>query len=173
MKKLLVAALVGLNIITSTMGISAMGTQKVNEVSNIKHVAYAPNKEKTKITEYKDGSASVVNNLTKTYCFYPASLGDWFYEFNTKEELDNAIDTYFEISSQVKDMGNIKVTNKYTQKDGDKIIELSDDSYILYNKKENKYIFQPVCMGDWDLRLNNKQELKDVVTTYIEIKNNN
>lgn len=50
--------------------------------------------------------------------------------------------------------------------------ELSDGSYSLENSSTNEYTFQPTCMGDWDLSASSKEELDNMVLTYIENTNN-
>lgn len=46
------------------------------------------------ITEYNNGSWSLINEATKTYCFQPVELGDWDYKLESKEDLTNIIATY-------------------------------------------------------------------------------
>ncbi|XZH34368.1 hypothetical protein ACSW8L_15770 (plasmid) [Clostridium perfringens] len=50
--------------------------------------------------------------------------------------------------------------------------ELSDQSYSLENSSTNEYTFQPTCMGDWDLTASSKEELDNMILTYIENTNN-
>lgn len=50
--------------------------------------------------------------------------------------------------------------------------ELSDGSYSLENSSTNEYTFQPTCMGDWDLKADSKEELNNMISTYIENTNN-
>ena len=44
--------------------------------------------------------------------------------------------------------------------------ELKDKSYFIINKKENLYLFQAIELGDWDIQVNNEEELKKVIETY-------
>ncbi|EPB8173213.1 hypothetical protein ACRTAL_002390 [Clostridium perfringens] len=50
--------------------------------------------------------------------------------------------------------------------------ELSDGSYSLENSFTKEYTFQPTCMGDWDLKADSKEELNNMISTYIENTNN-
>lgn len=50
--------------------------------------------------------------------------------------------------------------------------ELSDGSYSLENSSTNEYTFTPSIMGDWDIAANSKEELDNIVSTYIENTNN-
>lgn len=44
--------------------------------------------------------------------------------------------------------------------------ELKDKSYFIIDKKENLYLFQASELGDWDIQVNNEEELKKVIETY-------
>lgn len=50
--------------------------------------------------------------------------------------------------------------------------ELSDGSYSLENSSTKEYTFQPSIMGDWDMAANSKEELNNMISTYIENTNN-
>ena len=50
--------------------------------------------------------------------------------------------------------------------------ELSDNSYSLSNDSTNEYTFTPSIMGDWDITANSKEELNNMISTYIENTNN-
>lgn len=50
--------------------------------------------------------------------------------------------------------------------------ELSDNSYSLENSSTNEYTFTPSIMGDWDLKADSKEELDNMILTYIENTNN-
>lgn len=50
--------------------------------------------------------------------------------------------------------------------------ELSDNSYSLENDSTKEYTFQPTCMGDWDMVASSKEELNNMIQTYIENTNN-
>ncbi|MDC4245558.1 hypothetical protein [Clostridium perfringens] len=50
--------------------------------------------------------------------------------------------------------------------------ELSDGSYSLENESTNEYTFQPSITGDWDLTASSKEELDNIIQTYIENTNN-
>ena len=50
--------------------------------------------------------------------------------------------------------------------------ELSDGSYSLENDSTKEYTFQPSIMGDWDIAASSKEELDNMVLTYIENTNN-
>ena len=44
--------------------------------------------------------------------------------------------------------------------------ELKDKSCFIIDKKENLYLFQAIELGDWDIQVNNEEELKKVIETY-------
>lgn len=50
--------------------------------------------------------------------------------------------------------------------------ELSDNSYSLENNSTKEYTFTPSIMGDWDLKADSKEELDNMISTYIENTNN-
>ncbi|XZI06009.1 hypothetical protein ACSXDM_15805 (plasmid) [Clostridium perfringens] len=50
--------------------------------------------------------------------------------------------------------------------------EFSDQSYSLENSSTNEYTFTPSIMGDWDLSASSKEELDNMMLTYIENTNN-
>lgn len=52
------------------------------------------------------------------------------------------------------------------------VYELEDKSWFLIDKENNKYIFQPVELGDWDYELNSEEELKNIIATYFINKYN-
>lgn len=52
------------------------------------------------------------------------------------------------------------------------VYELGDKSWFLIDKENNKYIFQPVELGDWDYELNNEEELRNIIATYFINKYN-
>lgn len=62
--------------------------------------------------------------------------------------------------------------NDFHLENGDTAIELSDNSFAIYNETTNLYSFTPASMGDWDYKLNNKTELDNIIATYISIANN-
>lgn len=67
--------------------------------------------------------------------------------------------------------------NKYIQKNNDKVtiidtFTVSNGSWAVYNDSKGNYIFQPTETGDWDVTLNSKEELDNIIETYINIKNN-
>lgn len=50
--------------------------------------------------------------------------------------------------------------------------ELSDNSYSLENDTTKEYTFTPSIMGDWNLTAGSKEELDNMILTYIENTNN-
>ncbi|KQC91221.1 hypothetical protein AM596_15805 [Clostridium perfringens CP4] len=50
--------------------------------------------------------------------------------------------------------------------------ELSDNSYSLENDSTKEFSFQPSIMGDWDIAASSKEELDNIILTYIENTNN-
>lgn len=54
---------------------------------------------------------------------------------------------------------------------GDQFFELSDGSFYIVNTIKGEYIFQPVDLGDWDVHVDNMEQLENIVATYISMKN--
>mgnify|MGYP006918879936 CR=1 FL=1 len=52
------------------------------------------------------------------------------------------------------------------------VYELKDKSWFLIDRENNKYIFQPIELGDWDYELNSEEELKNIIATYFMNKYN-
>ena len=52
------------------------------------------------------------------------------------------------------------------------VYELKDKSWFLIDRENNKYIFQPVELGDLDYELNSETELKNIIATYFINKYN-
>lgn len=146
--------------------------QKNELVPNVEEVEVAPEVETTKIIELADGSSIVYNIDTNLYTFYPAIMGDWFYEFDNAQHLQWAIETYQEISPQIGKINDIQIQNKWMQEDGDIVVDLSDGSWLVYNIEKNKFAFQPVHMGDWDMEFNTIEEMRNAITTYYDIVTN-
>lgn len=59
-----------------------------------------------------------------------------------------------------------------TKTEYNKVYELTDKSWFLIDKENNKYIFQPVELGDWDYELNSEEELRNIIATYFINKYN-
>ena len=55
--------------------------------------------------------------------------------------------------------------------DGKVIVDFSDSSYAIINHEEQEYIFQPVCMGDWDMQFETFEHLKMAMETYFKYSN--
>lgn len=52
--------------------------------------------------------------------------------------------------------------------DGDIVVEFSDYSWAIINHETKEYIFQPVCMGDWDMTFDSFEDLKMAMETYYQ-----
>ena len=59
-----------------------------------------------------------------------------------------------------------------TKTEYNKVYELTDKSWFLIDRENNKYIFQPVELGDGDYELNSETELKNIIATYFINKYN-
>lgn len=157
----------------------------IEEVKEVKHEEVLPAStmeiveeveeievDNTKIVELKDGSSIVYNIDTNLYTFYPAIMGDWFYEFDNAQHLQWAIETYQEISPQIGKINDIQIQNKWMQEDGDIVVDLSDGSWLVYNIEKNKFAFQPVHMGDWDMEFETLEDMTNAINTYYDIVTN-
>ena len=61
---------------------------------------------------------------------------------------------------------------KITKTEYNQVYELTDKRWFLIDRENNKYIFQPVELGDWDYELNSEEELKNIIATYFINKYN-
>lgn len=62
-----------------------------------------------------------------------------------------------------------EITGEYKERlNGDITIEFSDYSWVVINHETKKYIFQPACMGDWDMKFDNYENLKMAMETYFQ-----
>lgn len=82
-----------------------------------------------------------------------------------KIKLLNAYNNYYIEKKQE----NIFEINKTEYKN---TYELKDKSYFIIDKEKNLYLFQAVELGDWDIQVNNEEELKKVIETYFINKYN-
>lgn len=71
-----------------------------------------------------------------------------------------------QVDNKNKDIFKVEKT-EYTN-----VYEFKDKSWFILDKKENKYIFQAVELGDYDYKLNNETELKKIIAEYIINKYN-
>ena len=73
-----------------------------------------------------------------------------------------------------KEVEHAFVHNKYIigkyekQPDDEIIVEFSDYSWAIINHKKNEYVFQPACMGDWDMTFDSYEDLKMAMETYFQ-----
>ena len=75
------------------------------------------------------------------------------------------------INVRAMDQSVDNITYTYEERENGKVVvDFSDSSYAIINHKENKYIFQPSEMGDWDMQFDNYEHLKMAMTTYFENK---
>lgn len=62
-----------------------------------------------------------------------------------------------------------KIIGTYKKRaDGDILVDFSDYSYAIINHETGKYIFQPSCMGDWDMEFESFEDLKMAMSTYFD-----
>lgn len=87
---------------------------------------------------------------------------------------NNIVSDHTQINNKVIKVKRVltKSTKDFYLEDGDIATEYTDGSYTIENKKTNTYIFQPATLGDWDYQLKNKEELNNIVDTYLNIQNN-
>ncbi|GAA0071686.1 hypothetical protein UT300003_32110 [Clostridium sardiniense] len=62
-------------------------------------------------------------------------------------------------------------TNNKKSPSGNEIIELTDGSYVYHNVKDDKWGFQPVEMGDWDICELDSNQAHQIAEDYIKHKN--
>ncbi|MEL0667753.1 hypothetical protein VXA62_14245 [Clostridioides difficile] len=156
-KNILIGMLLGLIIV----GVAGVTKVKAAELDNF----YVESTDRV-IEVLEDESVVLYDTKEQVYNFYPTCLGDWNYSFDNKKDLDNAVATYKELSSNINHLSNIYVINKLNNNGNIKVF-LSDRSSISYINKDNRYYFYPSCMGDWYLKLDNKIDLINCIKFYI------
>lgn len=62
------------------------------------------------------------------------------------------------------------ITNTYVNDSNSTIVEFNDGSITVCNYENKLYEFYHVDLGDWGLKVNNKQQLINVIKTYMENK---
>ncbi|HBG6421677.1 TPA: hypothetical protein KQX07_002836 [Clostridioides difficile] len=156
-KNILMGMLLGLIIV----GVAGVTKVKAAELDNF----YVESTDRV-VEILEDESVVLYDTKEKVYNFYPVCLGDWSYSFKNKKDLDSAVATYKELSSNINHLSNIYVVNKLNNNGNIKVF-LNDGSSIAYINKDNKYYFYPSCMGDWYLKLDNKVDLINCIKFYI------
>ncbi|MDI0267891.1 hypothetical protein QIW52_18015 [Clostridioides difficile] len=157
-KSMIIGMLLGLIII----GIVGAKEVKAAELDNF----YVETTDRV-VEVLEDESIVLYDTKKQVYNFYPACLGDWNYSFKNKKELDRAVNTYKELSSNISHSSKTYMVNKLNNNGNIKIF-LSDESSIVYIKDDNKYYFYPACMGDWCLTLDNIDDLRSCIDTYFD-----
>ncbi|CCL51268.1 TPA: hypothetical protein P1M42_000058 [Clostridioides difficile] len=157
-KNIVMGMLLGLIIV----GVSGVTKVKAAELDNF----YIESTDRV-IEVLEDESIVLYDTKEQVYNFYPICMGDWNYSFKNKKDLDSAVATYKELSSNINHLSNIYVVNKLNDNGNIKVF-LNDGSSIVYIKQDNKYYFYPSCMGDWYLTLDSKIYLTNCINTYIE-----
>lgn len=61
---------------------------------------------------------------------------------------------------------------KSYSENGNIIKEYSDNSVMIMNEDKDVFTFYPSNLSDWGIEVNNKEELNNVVSTYLELNNN-
>ncbi|HBH0413461.1 hypothetical protein [Clostridioides difficile] len=156
-KNILMGMLLGLIIV----GVAGVTKVKAAELDNF----YVESTDRV-VEILEDESVVLYDTKEQVYNFYPTCLGDWNYSFDNKKDLDSAVATYKELSSNINHLSNIYVINKLNNNGNIKVF-LSDGSSISYINKDNRYYFYPSCMGDWYLKLDNKIDLINCIKSYI------
>jgi len=98
-----------------------------------------------------------------------------FNNINAKDIEKEIVEVPVEVPIEVKSLeheDNKKITCTYEERvDGRTVVEFSDYSYAIINYEDSEYIFQPSCMGDWDMEFSSYEDLKMAMETYFEGKN--
>ena len=67
--------------------------------------------------------------------------------------------------------GDVQELDGFYLEDGDTLVVLTDESYVLMNRKNALYSFQPVDLGDWNYEVENEYQLENIIKTYLSMKN--
>lgn len=95
---------------------------------------------------------------------------------NAKQEsevIEVPVEKIVEVEKEVEPafVHNKYIIGKYEKRvNGDIAVEFSDYSWAIVNHEKNEYIFQPACMGDWDMQFDSFEDLKMAMATYFEGK---
>ncbi|MBQ3422509.1 MAG: hypothetical protein IJH34_12815 [Romboutsia sp.] len=78
----------------------------------------------------------------------------------------------FNLNNSINANNENEITFTYEEReDGRLIVDFSDYSWAVINHNKGEYIFQPSCMGDWDMTFDNYEHFKMAMATYLENKN--
>lgn len=61
---------------------------------------------------------------------------------------------------------------KIKETEYNKVYELQDNSWFIIDRENNKFIFQPAELGDWNHELKSEDELEKILATYFINKYN-
>ncbi|WP_252225325.1 MULTISPECIES: hypothetical protein [unclassified Clostridium] len=176
--KRLKSILKGLMILT--MAIMTLGSIELNpvqaeEITSVKTIAkfnivdtYTKS-DNSQITNYSDGSFAYIDTVNNIYEFTPVSLGDWNYNLDNIEDLNNCILSYASCLNDNKS-NCLYVKDSYINDEGDTIVEYSDYSYTVVNYNDNYFEFVPSCTEDWSLYFESIEDLNNCIATYKSIK---
>lgn len=162
MKKSMKALVIG-NIITLGVTVFSIGT-----LWNMsKTVEKLENKVQVLQSEEQVKSVNKVNN--NKHNLETPQTTTLSYENKQQNKLTSLVTPA--MREQETDLSNIvkkNIKEQHVESDGDNIITLKDDSTILVNKKDNKFLFYPSILGDWNYTFKNIGQLNMGVETYIE-----
>lgn len=105
--------------------------------------------------------ATIMTGLTVTL------LGATVPEEVTAENIDQV-----ELTEVYYQDGNVQEYAEFHLEDGDTLVMLSDESYAIANLKNNTFVFQPTDLVDYRVEVNNADQFKDIINTYLNSKNN-
>ena len=67
---------------------------------------------------------------------------------------------------------DFKIIDTYVTDSNSTVIEFNDNSYAVINYSKDIYEFIPCELGDWEVKVNNKDELIMVIKSYMSYKYN-
>lgn len=103
LKSMIIGMLLGLIIV----GMVGAKEVKAAELDNF----YVESADRV-IEVLENESVILYDTKEKVYNFYPVCLGDWNYSFDNKKELDRAVNTYKELSSNISHSSDVYVANE-------------------------------------------------------------
>lgn len=106
-KRILTGMILGATLLAGAIGGFEVGahfnreikvevTQPQKETVEVERTLQTGDKQ---ITDYTDGSWSIVNHADGEYIFQPVDLGDWDYTCKDEEELNKVIATYLSMKN--------------------------------------------------------------------------
>lgn len=166
MKKMVRTVLASLVILG---GMQVMAHAETSEQFEIK--SYEVGYNNGEVVNYTNGSYTYSDESRGIYEFVPTELGDWSFECESKEKLDEVVADYKEFKDTENVIEDFYVTGGVKADDGSYVVNFNDGSYIKYDLGCHSYVFMPnITKNKHEIKVNSMIELSHIVLTYQSIK---